>query len=284
MKNFFKTTFLLTLLTLLLVWLGLAIGGRSGMIGGFIFAVIMNFGAYWFSDKIVLAMYRAKALSEQEAPQLYSMVRRLSSSAAVPMPKIYVIPTPTPNAFATGRDPSHAAVAVTRGIMEMLPEEELEGVLAHELAHVKNRDILTQTVVATIAGAISMLAYMARWAAIFGGGRDSDRRGSGNIIGLLAMTIIAPIAATLIQLAISRAREYQADASGARICKSPLSLARALGKLQYANSRIPLDANPNTAHLFIVNPLNGGGLLKLFSTHPPIEDRIKRLEDMAGKV
>lgn len=282
MKNFLKTAFFLTLLTLLLIWIGAAIGGKVGVVIAFAFALAMNFGAYWFSDKIVLAMYRAQPVTEAEAPQPYDIVRRLSSSAGVPMPKIYIIPTQTPNAFATGRDPNHAAVAVTHGIMNMLSADELEGVLAHEIAHVKNRDILIQTVVATIAGAISMLAYMARWAAIFGfGGRGGNRRGSGNVLGLLVMTIIAPIAAMLIQLAISRTREYQADASGANISRRPLSLARALGKLQHANSRVPLQANPNTAHLFIVNPLRGGGFVKLFSTHPPIEDRVKRLEEMA---
>lgn len=281
MKNFLKTTFFLTVLTLLLIWLGAAIGGGRGVMTAFIFAMVMNFGAYWFSDKIVLAMYRAQPVTEQEAPQIYGMVRRLTSSAGIPVPKIYTIPTQTPNAFATGRDPNHAAVAVTQGIMNMLSEDELEGVLAHEIAHVKNRDILIQTVVATIAGAISMLAYMVRWAAMFGFGGRGNRRDSGNVIGLLVMTIIAPIAAMLIQLAISRSREYQADASGANISKSPLSLARALGKLHYANSRIPLQANPNTAHLFIVSPLRGGGLVKLFSTHPPVEDRIKKLEGMA---
>lgn len=280
MKNFLKTAFFLTLLTLLLIWLGAAIGGERGVMTAFIFAMVMNFGAYWFSDKIVLAMYRAQPLTEQEAPQIYDMVRRLTSSAGIPVPKIYAIPTQTPNAFATGRDPNHAAVAVTQGIMNMLSEDELEGVLAHEIAHVKNRDILIQTVVATIAGAISMLAYMVRWAAMFGFGGRSNRRDSGNVIGLLAMTIIAPIAAMLVQLAISRTREYQADASGANISKKPLSLARALGKLHYANSRIPLQANPNTAHLFIVSPLSGAGLVKLFSTHPPVEDRMAKLEAM----
>lgn len=280
MKNFLKTAFFLTLLTLLLIWLGAAIGGERGVMTAFIFAMVMNFGAYWFSDKIVLAMYRAQPLTEQEAPQIYDMVRRLTSSAGIPLPKIYAIPTQTPNAFATGRDPNHAAVAVTQGIMNMLSEDELEGVLAHEIAHVKNRDILLQTVVATIAGAISMLAYMARWAAMVGFGGRNNRRNSGNVIGLLAMTIIAPIAAMLVQLAISRTREYQADASGASISKKPLSLARALGKLHYANSRIPLQANPNTAHLFIVSPLTGAGLVKLFSTHPPVEDRMAKLEAM----
>ena len=283
MKNFFKTAFFLTLLTLLFVSLGAAIGGRSGVITAFIFACVMNFVAYWFSDKIVLAMYRAKALTPEEAPELYDIVRKVASGAGVPVPKLYLMQMDTPNAFATGRDPKHASIAVTSGIMGILSAEELEGVLAHEIAHVRNRDILIQTVVATVAGAISMLANMARWSAYVGGGR-SNRRDSGNTIGLLAMTIVAPIAAMLIQLAISRTREYQADASGAEICKKPLALASALEKLQYANKRIPMQASTNTAHLFIVSPLSGGGFVKLFSTHPPLEERIARLKEMAGKM
>jgi heat shock protein HtpX len=283
MKNFFKTTFLLTLLTVLFIWLGFLMGGNSGMVTGLVFAAIMNFGAWWFSDKIVLAMYGAKPLSETEAPVVYKTVKKLVSSASMPMPKIYLIDNPTPNAFATGRDINHAAVAVTGGIMTMLSEDELEGVLAHEIAHIKNRDTLIQTIVATIAGAISMLAYMARWTTMFtgAGSRSDDRRGSGNAAALLVMAIVAPIAAMLIQLAISRSREYQADATGAGISKRPLSLANALKKLQYANNKMPLDANPNTAHLFIVNPLSGSAFLRLFSTHPPLEERIKKLEGMA---
>lgn len=279
MKNFLKTAFLLTLLTLLLIWLGAAIGGRVGVIVAFCFALILNFVSYWYSDKIVLAIYRAQPAQEAESPVLFRAVSDLTQAASVPMPKIYIIPTQTPNAFATGRDPEHAAVAVTHGILSVLSEDELRGVLSHEIAHVKNRDILIQTVVATIAGAISMIAYMARWTAFFRGGRG--RRG-GNIIGILVMSIVAPIVAMLIQLAISRTREYQADESGARISGAPLSLANALRKLTLASKRIPMrGANPNTAHLFIVNPLSGSGLVRLFSTHPPLEDRIARLEKMA---
>ena len=279
MKNFLKTAFLLTLLTLLLIWLGAAIGGRTGVIVAFCFALILNFVSYWYSDKIVLAIYRAQPATEAEFPQLFRAVSDLTQAASVPMPKIYIIPTQTPNAFATGRDPNHAAVAVTHGILSVLSEDELRGVLSHEIGHVKNRDILIQTVVATIAGAISMIAYMARWTAFFRGGRG--RRG-GNIIGILVMSIVAPIVAMLIQSAISHTREYQADESGARISGAPLSLANALRKLTLASKRIPMrGANPNTAHLFIVNPLSGSGLVRLFSTHPPLEDRIARLEKMA---
>jgi len=279
-KNFLKTTFLLTLLTLLLIWLGAAIGGRTGVMVAFVFAIIMNFVSYWYSDKIVLAMYRAQPAPEAKFPHLYRIVSNLSTEAGVPIPRIYIIPIDTPNAFATGRDPHHAAVAVTRGILRILSEDELKGVLAHEVAHVKNRDILIQTVTATIAGAVSMAAYMARWAAIFGGYGGRSRR-DGNVIGLLVMAIIAPIAAMLIQLAISRTREYQADATGAKISNAPLSLASALKKLSDASQRYPMQANPNTAHLFIVNPLSAKGFLKLFSTHPPLKDRIARLESMA---
>ena len=281
MRNFFKTTLLLTLLTLLLVWLGSAIGGRSGVIVGFCLALLLNFASYWFSDKIVLAMYRAKAAPEGKFPHLYRIVSDLSSKAGIPMPKIYIIPTQTPNAFATGRGPKHAAVAVTQGIMQILAEDELRGVLAHELAHVKNRDILISTIVATIAGAISMIANMARWAAMFGTG-SRDRREGGNAIGILIMSIIAPIIALLIQLAISRSREYQADESGARICHSPISLANALKKLTQASKLMPMhEASPSTAHLFIVNPLSGAGFVNLFSTHPPLEKRIKKLQEMS---
>jgi len=282
LNNFFKTAFLLTLLTMLLIWIGAAIGGRTGVIFAFAFALVMNFCAYWFSDKIVLTMYKAQPVQESQAPDLYAVVRRLSSSAGIPMPKIYMIPTEAPNAFATGRGPKHAAVAVTQGIVGLLSGDELEGVLAHEMAHVKNRDILIQSAVATVAGAVSMIAYMARWAAILG--RGGGRRDSGNFIGLLAMTIVAPIAAMLIQLAISRTREYQADATGAHICRKPASLAHALSKLQDASKRIPLKANPSTAHMFIVNPLVGGGIAKLFSTHPPMEERIARLNAMAKEM
>ncbi len=284
MKNQLKTFIFLAVLTVLFILIGDLIGGRSGMIIAFIFAVIMNFLAYWFSDKIVLAMYRARQVSEAEAPQLYRIVRTLCQRANLPMPRIYIIPSATPNAFATGRSPKHAAVAVTEGILKLLNEEELMGVLGHELAHVKHYDILIQTVAATIVGAITLLARWGQWALIFGGfggDRDEDNNPIGMIMAII-MLIIIPIAAVLIQLAISRAREYYADEEGARICGNPLYLANALRKLAYGVERIPMeDANPGTAHMFIVNPLKGSGMLSLFSTHPPIEERIRRLEEMA---
>ena len=279
--NFFKTTILLAVLTAILVFAGDAFGGRSGAMMALILAGIMNFGAYWFSDKIVLMMYRAKPVTEAEAPDLYAITRDLTMKAGLPMPKVYIMDNDTPNAFATGRNPSHAAVAVTRGIMRLLSKEELTGVIGHELAHIQNRDILISTISATIAGAISYLAHMAQWAAMFGSSRDDER--GGNPIALIAMMIVASLAAMIIQMAISRSREYGADEGGARITGNPLSLANALRKLEYANKRIPM-AVPNeaTAHMFIVSPLSGGSLLRLFSTHPPIEERIKRLEAMAG--
>jgi len=277
--NTLKTAFFLTLLTLLLIFIGRILGGNSGMIIALVFAAIFNLGSYWFSDKIVLRMYRAQKIEENDNPGLYRLVRRIASQAGLPMPKVYIIPTDSPNAFATGRNPEHSAVAVTSGILRILNEDELEGVISHEMSHIKNRDILISSIVATVAGAISMLAQMAQFAAIFGGGRDEENRGGG--LGLLFMAIIAPIAALLIQLAISRSREYQADESGAKISHKPLALAGALKKLSYASQRIPMQANPSTAHLFIVNPLTGGGLASLFSTHPPLEERISRLEGLA---
>jgi len=279
--NFFKTTILLAVLTAMLVFAGDALGGRSGAITALIFAGIMNFVTYWFSDKIVLMMYRAKPVTEADAPELYAITRDLTMKAGLPMPKVYIMENDTPNAFATGRNPGHAVVAVTTGIMRLLTREELTGVLAHELAHIQNRDILISTIAATIAGAISYLAHMAQWAAMFGGTRDNERE--GNPIALIVMMIVAPLAAMIIQMAISRSREYGADMGGARICGNPLSLANALRKLEYANKRIPMvGVNAATSHMFIVNPLSGGSLLRLFSTHPPIEERIKRLEAMAG--
>lgn len=275
--NILKTTFLMALMTVLLVLIGQAFGGRSGMIMAFMFAVVMNFGTYWFSDKIVLKMYRAQQVTEAEAPQLYSMVRQLATKARLPMPKVYIIPNATPNAFATGRNPKHAAVAVTQGIIKTLSPEELSAVLGHELAHVKHRDILIGTVAATIAGAITMMAHMAHFAMIFGGGRGSGR---GNPIGSLAMMIVAPIAAMLIQMAISRSREYAADAEGARIHGMPHDLASALKKIHRGVKKIPMKANPATAHMFIMNPLSGKGFAALFSTHPPLEERVKRLESL----
>jgi len=276
--NMMKTVLLMTGLTLLLVLAGSALGGKSGMMTAFIFACIMNIGTYWFSDKIVLAMYGAKEVSYAEAPEIHSIVRELSMRAGLPMPKVYIIDNATPNAFATGRNPEHAAVAVTRGIVSLLTREELSGVLGHELAHIKHRDILIGTIAATVAGAISMLANMAQWSMYFGGRRD-DREGGHPVVAIIMM-ILAPIAAMLIQMAISRSREYLADEGGAKIAGNPLSLAKALGKLHKGVQMMPMNANPATAHMFIVSPLSGGGFLTLFSTHPPIEERIKRLESM----
>lgn len=278
MGNALKTGVLLVVLTVLFVAIGNYVGGRGGMVMAFAFAVLMNAGAYWFSDKIVLKMYRAQEVSEAEAPELHAMIHRLTTAASVPMPKVYILPSDSPNAFATGRNPEHAAVAVTRGIMKILTPDELEGVLAHEMAHVKNRDILIGTVAATLAGAIMMLARFAQFAAIFGGGRDRDE--GGGALGLLAMAIIAPIGAMLVQMAVSRSREYQADATGARFCGRPDSLARALEKISGTSRRIPLESTPATAHMFIMSPLSGKGMMSLFSTHPPVEKRVERLRTM----
>jgi len=282
--NTTKTVVLMAGLTVLLVLIGGAFGGRQGMILAFIFAGGMNMFSYWFSDKLVLRMYNAQEVTESEAPMLWGVTHDLALKMNMPMPKVYVIPSDSPNAFATGRNPNHAAVAATEGIMRLLTREELEGVMAHELGHVRNRDILIGTIAATIAGAISMLANLAQWSMIlggFGGRRDDREEGAGGLIGGLLMIIIAPLAAALIQMAISRSREYQADATGAKICGNPIWLANALRKLQMGSQRVPLDANPATAHMFIVNPLHGGGITNLFSTHPPLEDRIARLETMA---
>lgn len=278
--NTLRTTFLLALLTVLLVMAGGAIGGRSGMTFALIMAGVMNFVSYWFSDRIVLAMYGAQEVSEAEQPQFYGMVRQLSLQAGIPMPRVYIIPSETPNAFATGRNPEHAAVAATTGILRILTRDELIGVMAHELSHVKHRDILISSIAAAVAGAITYLAHMAQWAAIFGGGRDRDEEG-GSGFGMIIMAIVAPIAAMLIQMAISRSREYEADRGGASVSGNPLYLASALRKLQMANQQIPMDANPATAHMFIVNPLTGGGIMSLFSTHPPLEERVRKLEEMA---
>jgi heat shock protein HtpX len=276
--NTIRTGILLTTLTVLFVIVGHLVGGQNGAIFAFIFAVIMNFGAYWFSDKLVLAMYRAQPVSPSEAPRLYSIVQELASNAGLPMPRVYIVPNNSPNAFATGRNPKNAVVAVTRGILDLLSEEELRGVLAHELAHIRNRDMLIGSIAATLAGAISMLAFMARWGAILGGFGGRDDR-DGGLIGLLVAAIVAPIAAMLIQMAVSRSCEYKADASGARIAGTPYGLANALGKLQTASERRPLQANPASAHLFIVNPLRGKSVWNLLSTHPPIEERISRLRE-----
>jgi heat shock protein HtpX len=280
MGNTIKTALLLGALTGLLMLIGGLIGGRGGVYIAFIFALILNFGSYWFSDKIVLKMYKAQEVSESAAPELFQMVRNLALKASLPMPRVFIIPEETPNAFATGRNEQHAVVAVTQGIMRILSKEELEGVIAHELSHIKNKDMLISSIAATIAGAISMLASMAQWAAIFGGGRSDDEDNGGGIIGLIAMAIIAPIAAAVIQMAISRSREYMADAGGAGITKNPYGLAGALEKLSRAAQVIPMNANPSTAHLFIVNPLSGKAFMNLFSTHPPLEERIARLRSM----
>ncbi len=252
------------------------------MVIAFVFAVIMNFGSYWFSDKIVLSMYRAQPLDEQQAPQLYRMVRELAAEANIPMPRLYLIPDGTPNAFATGRNPENAVVAVTEGLVRLLTPEEVRGVIAHEIGHVKNRDILVSSIAATLAGVVMMLANMAKWTAIFGGFRGgSDENSGGGALGLIVTAIVAPIAAMLIQFAISRSREYLADETGARLAHNPESLARALEKLSVASERIPMqDAKPATAHMFIVNPLTGRSLANLFSTHPPIEERVRRLRSM----
>lgn len=283
--SYLKTAALLAALTVFLIFIGGAVGGRGGAVIAFIMAGVMNFVTYWWSDKIVLRMYSAKEVTESEAPALYGIVRDLTMKAAMPMPKVYTMDNDAPNAFATGRNPSHAAVAVTTGIMKLLNKEELIGVIGHELAHIKHRDILIATVAATIAGAITYISHMAYYASLFGGGGRDDDRGSNPLVGIVMM-IVAPIAAMVIQMAISRSREYVADDGGAAIAGNPLYLANALRKLDYYNKKIPMEGvNQATSHLFIVSPvsnLSGGGLLKLFSTHPPIEERIRRLEGMVG--
>lgn len=281
MSNMLKTTLFLALLTGLFMAVGGLLGGRGGMMTAFVLALVMNFVSYWFSDKIVLRMYRAQPLGESEAPVVHRIVRSLATRAGIPMPKLYLLPSEAPNAFATGRNPQHAAVAVTHGILRIMDETELEGVLAHELSHVLNRDILISTVAATIAGAISMVANMAQWGMMFGGARHDDDEGHGtNPIALILTVILAPLAAMIIQMAVSRSREYQADASGAKLTRNPLGLASALGKLEQASRMVPMNANPSTAHLFIVNPLSGRSLMSLFATHPPVQDRIARLRSM----
>lgn len=288
MNNHLKTVLFLSVLTGIFLFFGHLLGGKEGAFLALIFAGIGNFFAYWFSDKIVLAIYHAREVSEATHPRLYNIVRRLATKAGLPMPRVYVIPTLLPNAFATGRNPSHSAVAATEGILKILSDEELEGVIGHELAHIQNRDILISSVVATIAGAIAFLASMVRWAALFGmmgNRRDGERGGGGEVLAALVMAILAPIIATLIQLAISRSREYLADERGAKIAGNPLALASALKKLHsYAQNAelVPTPAQQVTSHLFIVNPFKGSSLLHLLSTHPPVEERIYRLEKMAG--
>jgi len=279
--NSVKTVGLMVFMTLLLMLVGRALGGNGGMVVAFGLATVMNVGSYWFSDKIVLRMYNAQPVTESQAPEVYSIVQGLVRKAGMPMPKVYIIPEETPNAFATGRNPEHAVVAVTQGIMRILSREELTGVIAHELAHIKNRDMLTGTIVATIAGAISMLAQMAQWAMIFGGSRRDDDEGSSPIVTIVMM-IVAPIAAMIVQMAISRTREYEADKGGAQLAGHPQGLAGALLKLEKGSQLVPMqDAKPATAHMFIVNPLTGGALMNLFSTHPPIAERVKRLNELA---
>ncbi|MBI5885742.1 MAG: zinc metalloprotease HtpX [Deltaproteobacteria bacterium] len=281
--NYLKTAILLAVMTALLVFFGGIFGGRNGAVIALAFAGVMNFVMYWWSDAIVLRMYSAKEATEAEAPALYVSVRSLAAAANMPVPRVYIIQNETPNAFATGRSPAHAAVAVTTGIMNLLTTEELRGVLAHELAHVKNRDILISTIAATIAGAIGYLSHMAYFAALFGGSRRDDDNGSSPLAAIVMM-IVGPLAAAIIQMAISRSREFGADAGGAAIAGTPLSLANALRKLDFYNKKMPMEeVNQATAHMFIVSPLSGGGVLRLFSTHPPIEERIKRLQAMVGR-
>lgn len=280
--NRFKTVLLLGALTGLLIWLGDTFWGTDGALYALIFAALFNFGAYWFSDKIVLMSYGARPVKREEAPWLYEIVERLSRKAGIPTPPVYVAPIPQPNAFATGRGPGHAVVVVTEGILNVLDKNELEGVLAHEISHIKNRDVLISTVAATLAGAIMILARTLYWIPLFGGFGD-DREGANPLAGLL-LVILAPIAALLIQMAISRSREYLADETGAQISRKPLSLARALAKIAGIAEKYPLNANPATSHMFIVNPLRGGGILSLFSTHPPVEKRIERLQEIARRL
>lgn len=283
MTNTLKTFFFLAVLTVLFIFVGGALGGRTGMTFALVMAGGMNFFAYWFSDKVALKMSRARQVSESERPQLHSIVTGLAQKAGIPKPRVYIISKETPNAFATGRDPDHAAVAVTEGLLRILTPEELEGVLSHEFAHIRNRDILISSVAAVMAGAISYIASMAQWAMLFGGfSRSDDDDGMGSLVGGIIMMIVAPVAAGLIQMAISRSREYQADATGAKICNNPMSLANALKKLEAGNQRMPMEVNPATAQMYIVNPLTTTSIARLFSTHPPTQERIRRLMAMAG--
>ncbi len=280
MSNTLKTTFLLALMTGLLLWIGQALGGSQGLVIALVMAALMNLGSWWFSDRIVLRMYGAREVSQSDAPELYAIVHDLALAAGMPMPRPYLVPSESPNAFATGRSPAHAAVAVTEGLLRLLSRAELRGVLAHELSHVRNRDTLISAIAATLAGVILMVARMAQFAALFGGMRRDDREGASGL-ELLVMVVVAPLAAMLIQMAVSRSREYQADATGANISHSPHDLASALEKIAVTSGRVPLPAGPATAHLWIVNPLRGSWIANLFSTHPPVEERIRRLRAMA---
>lgn len=283
MTSQLKTLLLLALLTGLIMLLGGALGGKTGLIFAFGFALLMNVGSYWYSDKIVLKIYKARVLSPEEAPMLHRMVEDLAKNAGIPKPRVAVIPDDSPNAFATGRNPDNAVVAVTEGIVKLLSPDELRGVVAHEIGHVANRDILIQSVAGVLASVIMMIANMMQWAAIFGVGGDRDGEGGGNIFTIMLMAILAPIAASLIQFAISRSREYLADATGAKICGNPLALASALGKISSYSKQIPMhEGNSATAHMFIINPFSAGNLAKMFSTHPPVEDRIAKLQAMAA--
>lgn len=275
MANRFKTVLLLGVLTAIILFIG-GLWGKQGLTIALVLSVVMNFGSYFFSDKIALRMYRAQPVSKEQAPEMYRIVEFLCARTGIPLPRLYVIPSESPNAFATGRNPQHASVAVTQGALKLLNEQELTGVLAHELAHVKNRDILISSIAATVAGAIMWISQMARFAAIFGGGRDSDDDGGG-ILGFLVMIIVAPIAALLIQLYISRTREFLADASGAQAAGDPRGLASALRKLEDYSKRVPMNASPSSAHMFIMHPFSGRSLMNLFSTHPPTRKRIERL-------
>jgi len=281
MSNTLKTTFLLALMTALLLWIGQLLGGSQGLVLALVIAAAMNLGSWWFSDRIVLRMYGARELSESDAPELYATVHDLALAAGMPMPRLYVVPSESPNAFATGRGPQHAAVAVTEGILRLLSRAELRGVLAHELSHVRNRDTLISAIAATLAGVILMVARLAQFAALFGGMRRDDDRDGASGLELILMVVVAPLAAMLIQMAVSRSREYEADASGAHISHSPQDLASALEKIAVTSARVPLPAGPATAHLWIVNPLRGSWIANLFSTHPPVEERIRRLRAMA---
>ena len=284
MGNQMRTAFLLAVMTVFVILIGRLIGGPSGMVIAFVLAIGMNFFSYWFSDKIVLRMYRAQEVTPQQAPELYQMVTTLAQRAELPMPKVYIIPKDTPNAFATGRNPQHAVVAVTQGLLKLMNRDEIMGVLAHEMAHVNNRDILIGSIAATMAGAIMMLASMARWGALLGGGRSDNNNGAMGGIGLIVMSILAPMGAMIIQMAISRSREFLADATGAKLAGSSQGLANALEKLGSYAKQIPMDASPSTAHMFIVNPLSGSSFRKIFSTHPPMEERIARLRGIRPPV